>query len=57
MKEVLADIQSGKFARQWIAENENGRVNFNRYREKAKNNEVARVGKELRSMMSFLNKK
>lgn len=42
MKEVLADIQSGKFARQWIAENENGRVNFNRYREEAKNNEVAR---------------
>lgn len=57
MKEVLADIQSGKFARQWIAENENGRVNFNRYREEAQNNEVARVGKELRSMMSFLNKK
>lgn len=57
MKEVLADIQSGKFARQWIAENENGRVNFNRYREEAKNNEIARVGKELRSMMSFLNKK
>ncbi|EGY79615.1 ketol-acid reductoisomerase [Peptoniphilus indolicus] len=54
MKEVLSDIQSGKFAKEWIAENENGRVNFNKYREDAKNSEVTEVGKNLRSMMSFL---
>lgn len=57
MRDVLADIQSGKFAKEWIAENKNGRLNFNRYREEAKNNEITKVGKELRSMMSFLNKK
>ncbi|SFE26053.1 ketol-acid reductoisomerase [Peptostreptococcus sp. D1] len=57
MRAVLDDIQSGKFAREWIAENENGRVNFNRFREEAKDSEVTQVGKELRSMMSFLNKK
>ena len=45
MKEVLSDIQSGKFAKEWIAENENGRVNFNKYREDAKNSEVTEVGK------------
>lgn len=56
MKEVLSDIQSGKFAKEWIAENENGRVNFNKYREDAKNSEVTEVGKNLRSMMSFLKK-
>lgn len=54
MKDVLADIQSGKFAKQWIEENENGRVNFNRFREEAKNSEVSEVGRQLRSMMSFL---
>lgn len=57
MRAVLDDIQNGKFAREWIAENENGRVNFNRFREEAKDSEVTQVGKELRSMMSFLNKK
>ncbi|MDD7182671.1 ketol-acid reductoisomerase [Peptostreptococcus porci] len=57
MRSVLDDIQNGKFAREWIAENENGRVNFNRFREEAKDSEVTQVGKELRSMMSFLNKK
>lgn len=56
MKEVLSDIQSGKFAKEWIAENENGRVNFNKYREDAKNSEVTEVGKNLRSMMSFFKK-
>ncbi len=30
MKDILTDIQSGKFAKEWIEENENGRPNFNR---------------------------
>src|SRR5204863_1047958 len=34
MKQILAEIQSGKFAKEWIAENENGRPNFNAWREK-----------------------
>lgn len=55
MREVLDDIQNGSFAKKWIEENENGRVNFNRFREEAMDNEVTKVGKELRSMMKFLN--
>lgn len=56
MKSVLLDIQSGKFAKEWIEENKNGRPNFNRYRQEAKDSEVTEVGKNLRSMMSFLKK-
>ena len=33
MKKILADIQSGEFAKEWIAENENGRPNFDRMRD------------------------
>ncbi|MDD7383746.1 MAG: ketol-acid reductoisomerase [Peptoniphilaceae bacterium] len=57
MKEVLKDIQSGKFAKEWIEENENGRKNFNKYRQDALNDEISEVGRNLRSMMTFLNKK
>ena len=35
MKKILGEIQSGEFAREWIAENENGRPNFDRMREAA----------------------
>ena len=35
MKKILADIQSGEFAKEWIAENEAGQENFQRMREEA----------------------
>ena len=35
MKKILGEIQSGEFAKEWIAENENGRPNFNKMREDA----------------------
>ncbi|MFH1715328.1 MAG: ketol-acid reductoisomerase [Elusimicrobiota bacterium] len=57
MKEVLADIQSGKFAKAWIKENEDGRPNFNKYREELANTQIEKVGAKLRSMMSWLKKK
>ncbi len=56
MKAVLNDIQSGKFAQDWIEENESGRCNFLKYREDEFNMPMAEVGRNLRSMMSFLNK-
>ena len=54
MKKVLADIQSGEFAREWIAENKAGAENFNRMRDEAKGHEIEQVGKELRSMMPWI---
>ncbi|HUD65306.1 MAG TPA: ketol-acid reductoisomerase [Candidatus Sulfotelmatobacter sp.] len=56
MKKTLADIQSGEFAREWIAENQNGCHNFNALREKEKKHPLEIVGAELRSMMSWLPK-
>jgi len=56
MKKTLADIQSGEFAREWIAENKNGCPNFNALREKEKKHPIEIVGAELRSMMSWLPK-
>jgi ketol-acid reductoisomerase len=57
MKRILAEIQSGKFARDWINENKTGRKNFLAMREAAQNQPVEKVGAELRKMMTFLKKK
>ncbi len=54
MKKILADIQSGEFAREWIAENEAGQENFQRMREEAAGSQIEQVGKELRSMMPWI---
>jgi ketol-acid reductoisomerase len=57
MKKILADIQSGDFAKEWIAENEAGQENFQRMREEAAGSQVEQVGKDLRSMMPWISKK
>src|ERR1700720_2613678 len=57
MKKILAEVQSGEFARNWIAENKSGRKNFLHMREMAQNQKVEQVGAELRKMMPFLKKK
>jgi ketol-acid reductoisomerase len=54
MKKVLADIQSGEFAKEWIAENRAGAENFQRQREEAAGHQVETVGAELRGMMSWI---
>ena len=54
MKKVLADIQSGDFAREWIAENRAGQENFQRLRAEQQGHQVEKVGAELRAMMPFL---
>ena len=56
MKKILADIQSGAFAKEWIEENQKGCPNFNQLRENEKKHPVEAVGQELRSMMSWLKK-
>jgi ketol-acid reductoisomerase len=57
MKKILADIQSGEFAKEWIAENEAGHENFDRMREEAAGSQVEQVGKGLRSMMPWIQDK
>ena len=57
MKKILAEIQSGEFARQWIEENKTGRKNFLAMREAASNQPIGKVGRELREMMTFLKKR
>ena len=54
MKQVLAEIQSGEFAREWIAENNAGQENFKRMREEQAGTQVETVGKGLRSQMSWI---
>lgn len=54
MKTVLAEIQNGNFAREWIAENDEGRPRFDRLREENAGHPIESIGKELRGMMSFL---
>ncbi|MBI2679514.1 MAG: ketol-acid reductoisomerase [Candidatus Solibacter usitatus] len=57
MKKILAEVQSGEFARQWIEENKTGRKKFLAMREAARDQQMERVGRELREMMPFLKKK
>jgi ketol-acid reductoisomerase len=54
MKQILADIQSGKFANEWIAEYRAGLPNFKRLRKEAENHPVEEVGRKLRSFMPWL---
>jgi ketol-acid reductoisomerase len=54
MKKLLADIRSGDFAREWIAENRAGQENFQRMREEQAGHRVEVVGKELRSQMAWI---
>ncbi len=54
MKLILADIQNGSFAREWIAENDEGRPRFNVLRQRDANHPIEKVGEELRGLMSFL---
>ncbi|MCM8799199.1 MAG: ketol-acid reductoisomerase [Candidatus Omnitrophica bacterium] len=56
MKKILKDIKSGKFAREWIKENELGRPNFNRLLQEADNHPIEEVGKKLREMMPWMHK-
>lgn len=55
MKDVLTDIQDGTFAKRWIAENENGRPEYTKFKEAGANHQIEEVGEKLRAMMPFIN--
>jgi ketol-acid reductoisomerase len=54
MRQILAEIQSGEFAREWIAENRAGQENFLRMREEQAGTQIEREGKELRAKMDWI---
>ncbi|MDR2437669.1 MAG: ketol-acid reductoisomerase [Endomicrobium sp.] len=53
MKRVLTDIQSGKFANDWLKENKDDRPFFNKARKEASERLIERIGKRLRSRMAW----
>ncbi len=54
MKQILADIQDGSFAREWILENQAGRPSFNAMKRMDAEHPIEVVGKKLRDMMPWL---
>ena len=54
MKQLLSDIQDGSFAERWLDENSNGRAGFLAMRKKDADHQIEHVGRELRSMMTWL---
>lgn len=54
MKEILRDVQSGKFAEEWVTEYRCGLPRFRELRKEAANHPVEKVGQKLRSMMPWL---
>ncbi len=57
MKRILEEIQSGRFAREWILENQAGRPVMNAFRRREAEHPIEEVGKRLRDMMPWLKKK
>jgi ketol-acid reductoisomerase len=56
MKKILTEIQKGKFAKEWMKENANGRPNFTKWRKEADNDVIEKVGRDLREMMPWMKK-
>ena len=54
MRTILKEIQDGTFAREWIAENDEGRPRFNALRQQDAKHPIEQVGQSLRDMMGFL---
>ena len=54
MKKILKEIVSGKFAREWIRENEEGRKNFNQMLKDGDAHPIEKVGRDLRKMMPWM---
>lgn len=54
MRQMLADVRSGKYAQEWIEENAKGRPWFEEQRRKRRGTQLGEVGKKLRAMMPFM---
>ena len=54
MRAILDEIQDGRFAAEWVAENEAGRPNYERLKRAGQEHQIEKVGAELRAMMPFV---
>ena len=54
MKRILDDIQSGRFARDWVLENAAGQASFKAMRRRAAEHDIEKVGERLRAMMPWI---
>src|SRR5665213_571415 len=54
MRKVLDEIQDGRFAKEWIAENKAGLPNYRALQEKGRQHPIEKIGAELRAMMPFI---
>jgi ketol-acid reductoisomerase len=57
MKKILTEIQEGDFARQWILENKANQASFKAIRRREREHELEKIGRELRSMMTWIDVK
>jgi ketol-acid reductoisomerase len=57
MKKILAEVQSGEFAREWLLENRVGRPVYNAHKRREQNHQIEVVGRELRKMMTWIDAK
>ncbi|WP_156753428.1 ketol-acid reductoisomerase [Actinokineospora pegani] len=56
MKKILGEIQDGTFAREWVAEDENGRANYRKLQEQGEAHPIEETGKKLRGLMSWVDR-
>ena len=56
MKRILADIQSGRFAKEWVLENKAGQASFKATRRRLSEHPIEQVGEKLRAMMPWIAK-
>ena len=57
MKKILGEIQDGTFAREWVAEDDNGRPNFTKLQREGQEHPIEQVGEKLRGLMSWVGEK
>ena len=57
MKKILAEIQTGTFAREWISENQVGRPVYNALMKKGAEHQVEKVGEEIRKNFPWMQKR
>ena len=57
MRKILAEIQNGEFARDWILENRAGAASFKAIRRRNRNHQIEQTGRQLRSLMSWIDSK
>jgi ketol-acid reductoisomerase len=57
MRKILGEIQDGRFAREWVAEDEAGRPNFTRLQKEGQEHPIEQVGEKLRGLMSWVGSK